>query len=196
MNNAGMKAELRRLNMKPVKTSDDSPNRSTIERFFSGLSEYIFQSKLGVVDVQLIDYLSDMMLRFIRIDSLNRVRRSNGRPATELFQMLSEAEKRIGLAKRDVHRHIGDVTLFWSGMYPERLRRLKPERSRDGFLDYCKQGKRAYAIAAEIEGDENRPSSDLLHQLSNEFEMCAYGLREVRREWERGPSDGGPLLIS
>ena len=191
-----MEAELRRLNMKPEKTSDNSPNRSTIERFFSGLSEYIFQSKLGVADVQLIDYLSDMMLRFIRLDSLNRVRRSNGRPATELFQMLSEAEKRMGLAKRDVHRHIGDVTLFWSGMYPERLRRLKSSHSPDGFLDYCKQGKRAYAIAAEIEGDENRPSSDLLHQLSIEFEMCAYGLREVRREWERGPSDGGPLLLS
>ena len=74
--------------MKPEKTSDDSPNRSTIERFFSGLSEYIFQSKLGVVDVQLIDYISDMMLRFVRIDSINKVRRSNGRPATELFQML------------------------------------------------------------------------------------------------------------
>ena len=191
-----MEAYLRRLNMKPEKTSEDSPNRSTIERFFSGLSEYIFQSKLGVVDVQLIDYISDMMLRFVRIDSINRVRRSNGRPATELFQMLGEAEKRIGLAKRDVHRHIGDVTLFWSGMYPERLRRLRPDRSPDGFLDYCRQGKRAYAIAAEIQGDENRPSSDLLHQLSNEFEMCAYGLREVRREWERGPSDGGPLLLS
>ena len=191
-----MEAYLRRLNMKPEKTSEDSPNRSTIERFFSGLSEYIFQSKLGVVDVQLIDYISDMMLRFVRIDSINRVRRSNGRPATELFQMLGEAEKRIGLAKRDVHRHIGDVTLFWSGMYPERLRRLRPDRSPDGFLDYCRQGKRANAIAAEIQGDENRPSSDLLHQLSNEFEMCAYGLREVRREWERGPSDGGPLLLS
>jgi hypothetical protein len=191
-----MEAYLRRLNMKPEKTSEDSPNRSTIERFFSGLSEYIFQSKLGVVDVQLIDYISDMMLRFVRIDSINRLRRSNGRPATELFQMLGEAEKRIGLAKRDVHRHIGDVTLFWSGMYPERLRRLRPDRSPDGFLDYCRQGKRAYAIAAEIQGDENRPSSDLLHQLSNEFEMCAYGLREVRREWERGPSDGGPLLLS
>ena len=77
MNNAGMKAELRRLNMKPEQTSDDSPNRSTIERFFSGLSEYIFQSKLGVADVQLIDYLSDMMLRFIRIDSLNQIGRAH-----------------------------------------------------------------------------------------------------------------------
>ena len=115
--------------MKPGTTSDNAPNRSTLERFFSGLSEYIFQSKLGVADVQLIDYLSDMMLRFVRLDAVHKVRKSNGRPATEVFQMLGEAEKRIGLAKRDVHRHIGDVTLFWSGMYPERLRRLRPEQS-------------------------------------------------------------------
>lgn len=182
--------------MEPEKNSDQTPNRSTLERFFSGLNEYIFHSKLGVADVQLIDYVSDMLLRFIRLDAVHKVRRPNGRPATEVFQMLCEAEKRIGLAKRDVHRHIGDVTLFWSGMYPETLRRIRPHESADGFLDYCKQGKRAYAIAAEIEGDEYRPSSDLLHQLSEQFEMCAYGLREVRREWESGSDNDGPLLIS
>jgi hypothetical protein len=182
--------------MEPEKNSDQTLNRSTLERFFSGLNEYIFHSKLGVADVQLIDYVSDMLLRFVRLDAVHKVRRPNGRPATEVFQMLCEAEKRIGLAKRDVHRHIGDVTLFWSGMYPETLRRIRPHESADGFLDYCKQGKRAYAIAAEIEGDEHRPSSDLLHQLSEQFEMCAYGLREVRREWESGSDNDGPLLIS
>jgi hypothetical protein len=182
--------------MEPEKTPPNSPNRSSIERFFSGLSEYIFQSKLGVADVQLVDYVSDMMFRFVRVDSLHKVRRPNGRPATEVFQMLGEAEKRIGLARREVHRHIGDFTLFWSGMYPESLRKIRPHESADGFLDYCRQGKRAYAIAAEIEGGIDRPSSDLLHQLSDQFEMCAYGLREVRREWEKGPSDGNGLLIS
>ncbi len=62
------------------------------------------------------------------------------------------------------------------------------------FLDYCRHGKRAYAIAAEIEAGQDRPSSELLMQLSNEFEMCAYGLREIRREWEENESDGGLLL--
>ena len=115
----------------------DSEKTSTIDRFFSGLSEFIFQTKLGVADVQMVDYLSDMMLRFVRMDSLHRVRRQNGRPAMEVFQMLCEGEKRIGLARRDVHRHIGDFTLLWSGMYPETLRRNKPSVSRDGFLHYC-----------------------------------------------------------
>ena len=173
-----------------------SPNRSTVERFFSGLSECIFQSKLGVADVQLVDYLSDMLLRFVRVDAIHKVRRPNGRPATEVFQMLCEAEKRMGLARREVHRHIGDFTLFWSGMYPESLRKIQSHQSPDGFLDYCRQGKRAYAIAAEIEGGEDRPSSDVLHQLSDQFEMCAYGLREVRREWEEGDLGSDGLLIS
>ncbi|MGB7345056.1 MAG: hypothetical protein WBD20_12655 [Pirellulaceae bacterium] len=169
---------------------------STIERFFSGLSEFIFHSKLGVADVQLVDYLSDMMLRFVRVEALHRVRKSNGKPATEVFQMLCEAEQRIGLARREVHRHIGDVTLFWSGMYPEALRRQKPGQTRDGFLDYCHQGKRAYAIAAEIQAGEDRPSCDLLSRLSEHFELCAYGLREVRREWEEGDNTKNGLLLS
>ena len=173
---------------------DDTPKRSTIERFFGGLSEYIFEAKLGVANVQLVDYVNDMLLRFVRVDSLHRVRRANGRPATEVFQMLSEAEQRIGLARREVHRHIGDFTLFWSGMYPESLRHAKPSESCDAFLDYCRQGKRAYAIAAEIDGGQDRPSCELLMQLSEEFEMCAYGLREIRREWEETDSEGGLLL--
>jgi hypothetical protein len=182
--------------MEPEKTPNKMANRSTIERFFSGLSEYIFQSKLGVADVQLVDYLSDMLYRFVRVESLHKVRRPNGRPATEVFQMLCEAENRVGLARREVHRHIGDFTLFWSGMYPESLRRLRRHETTDSFLDYCQQGKRAYAIAAEIEGGEDRPSSDVLQSLSDQFEMCAYGLREVRREWEEGASGSGGLLLS
>lgn len=171
----------------------DSPRSTVLDRFFAGLSEYIFQSRLGVADVQLVDYLSDLLLRFVRTDTMHRVRRASGKPATEVVQMLSEADKRIGLARREVHRHIGDFTLFWSGMYPESLRKLQSTASADGFLDYCSQGKRAYRIAAQIEGGDGPPPCELLLRLSEQFELCAYGLREVRREWENG--DGGEGML-
>jgi len=178
----------------PDGSKGDSPRSTVLDRFFAGLSEYIFQSRLGVADVQLVDYLSDLLLRFVRIDTMHRVRRSSGKPATEVVQMLFEAEKRVGLARREVHRHIGDFTLFWSGMYPESLRRLRTATSADGFLDYCSQGKRAYRIAAEIEGGDGPPPCELLMRLSEQFELCAYGLREVRREWENGDGADGMLL--
>jgi len=184
--------------MEPVYESSfggNSPEqRTTLDRFFAGLSECIFQSRLGVADVEMVDYLSNLMLRFVRTEALHSVRRSSGRPATEVFHMLYEAEKRIGLARREVHRHIGDFTLFWTGMYPESLRRLQGSGSPDGFLDYCRQGKRAYRIAAEIEGGGERPPCELLMRLSEHFELCAYGLREVRREWESGDGAEGILM--
>jgi hypothetical protein len=158
----------------------------TLGRYFAGLCEYIFESRMGVADPPLIDYLSDLMLRFARLDSVHRVRNLAGRPAVEVVEMLAEAESRIGLARRDVHRHIGDVTLFWTGVYPETLPRLRAVEKKDFFVDYCAQGKRAYFIASTIETDraEDAPN-DLLSRLSDRFELCAYGLGEVRREWER-----------
>lgn len=173
---------------------DSNEKRSTLDRFLSGLSEYIFQTKLGIVDVQLVSYVSELLLRFNRVDAIQRVRRTDGQPATEVFQMLCEAEKRIGTARREVHRHIGDVTLFWSGMFPESVRGNTPG-SPDRLLDYFQHGKRSYKIASTIEGEDDRPPCELLDRLSEQFELCAYGLREVRREWEES-EPGEHLLIS
>lgn len=167
---------------------------STIERFFRGISEFIFHTKLGVTDVQLVDYVGDLMLRFVRVDSLYSLRQSDGMRTKHVIQMVSDAERRIGLAKREVYRHVGDFTLFWSGMYPESLNQKSGQTAMPGrSIDYCRQGKRAYAIAAEIDGGADRPSSELIHRMSEHFEMCAYGLREVRRHWEEDDEADGLL---
>ncbi len=171
---------------------------SSLNRFFVGLSEYVFHSQLGVVDTELVDYVSQLLIRFTRVDGLQRVRMLDGRPATEVVAMVAEAQQRIGEAKREVHRHIGDYTLFWSGLYPEALRQMQGKDTGDQFLSYCAQGKRAYRIASSIESDERTAPSELLRRMSEQFDLCAYGLREIRREWERRDDEGRsetPLLI-
>ncbi len=171
---------------------------STLDRFFTGLSEHVFHSQLGVVDTQIVDYVSSLLVRFSRFDAMNRVRQLNGQPAAEVVVMVAEAEMRVGEARREVHRHIGDYTLFWTGVYPEALRELKAPDKKDQFVSYCAQGKRAYRIASSIRCSESNESNDLLQRLSDQFEMCAYGLREIRREWERRDGDGDsavPFLL-
>ncbi len=171
---------------------------TTLDRFFTGLSEYVFHSQLGVVDTQLVDYVSDLLVRFTRTDTMHRVRQLDGRRATEVVSMIAEAEKRMGEARREVHRHIGDFTLFWTGVYPEALREIQSPDKCDHFVSYCAQGKRAYRIASDIQSEERQVPGDLLKRLSTQFEMCAYGLREIRREWERRDHDGGsdvPFLL-
>ncbi len=169
-----------------------------LHHFFSGLAEFTFQSRLGVADPPLVDYISNLLARFIRQDDIFHVRDVRGRPLTEVFEMLSEAEQRVGAARRKVHQHIGDFTLFWSGMYPEALSERQSPVAKDYFVDYCQHGKRAYLIASSIEVDENTEvPSEILERLSNEFELCAYGLREIRNEWSRreDPPPATPFLI-
>ncbi|MDB4533837.1 hypothetical protein N9242_03125 [Vicingaceae bacterium] len=171
-------------------------SNSPIHRYFAGLAENTFQSQLGVVDPSLIDYLSDLLVRFVRSDVVHRIRSISGRPLMSIAEMSAEAKNRLGDARRELHCHIGDFALFWAGVYPEALRRRASE-SEGQFEDYCSHGKRSYHIASTIEAaDEAAPPAVVLHRLSDDFELCAYGLREVRREWEDG-DDGtfGPGAI-
>lgn len=166
---------------------------SPVYRYFAGLAENTFQSELGVVDPPMIDYVTELLVRFIRSDVVHRIRSVTGRPLMTVAEMAVEASQRLGEAKRELHLHIGDFTLFWAGVYPEALR---GDDSRQ-FSDYCVHGKRSYRIAARIEpAKEDAPDGEVLARLSDRFEMCCWGLREVRRMWEEGDDNTfGPSSI-
>ena len=173
--------------------------RQVLRRFFAGITEHAFQTQLGIADPPLIDYLTDMLVRFVRCESIYRLRDLSGRPLHEVAEMLIEAEARVGDARREIHRHIGDFVLFWAGVYPETLCRLRGTDTKDFFIDYRVQGKRAYYIASQIETErEESAPSEVLERLSDQFEVCLHGLSEARREWERrdGGGDTLPLLIN
>jgi hypothetical protein len=164
-----------------------------LRRLFSGLTEQTFLAALGVADPPLTDYLSELLSRFIHVDAIQRLRDAQGRRLEGLAEMVIEAEAMPpeGRTRREVHRHIGDYTLFWTGVYPEALKRLRSALTRDQFIDYCEQGKRSYYIASTFDGDPYREEAPVLRRLSEEFELCAYGLQQVRREWERFRLEGG-----
>jgi hypothetical protein len=156
-----------------------------LRHYFSGLTEQTFMADLGVADPPLIDYLSELLSRFVHIDTIYRLRSVAGKRLEEVADMVMEAEAvpLEGRTSREMHRHIGDFTLFWTGVYPDILKRLKTPICKDHFLNYCEQGKRSYWIASTFE-DEQSP---ILRRLSERFELCAFGLTKVREEWERKP---------
>ena len=174
-----------------------SPDRrgELLRRFFGGLTEYAFQVRLGVSDPPLVDYISELLIRFARSEHIYSIRSPNGRRLRQVVDMLSEAQQREGAAKRHVHRQIGDYTLFWSGVYPEVVESMRRHGSKDSLIDYPTQGKRAYYIASTIPVEKEVAPSDVLQRLSNQFELCVYGLAEVRRQWEEDGEQGRSILL-
>jgi hypothetical protein len=175
----------------------DARPREPLRRYFAGIAEYTFHTQLGVADIQVIDYISDLLTRFIRSDVVFKIRNLTGLPLTEVAAMLIEAEERIGDARREVHRHVGDFTLFWTGVYPEALHRLRDESRKDHLLEYREQGKRSYRIASAIKTDEQQTNApgELLGRMSEQFDLLAYGLGEVRRQWEHRGDNNLPQPI-
>ena len=163
---------------------------SVVRRFFTGLTEYTFEGRLGVADPPLVDYIAELLVRFVRSDDMYTVRSVRGQRLMAVTDMLAEAQHREGPARQQVHRHIGDFTLFWTGVYPEALRPTRRGAGHDRFVDYCTQGKRAYHIASTIPVKEEAPNPAVLERLSQEFELCAFGLSEARKEWERREPGG------
>lgn len=168
-----------------------------MQRYFAGLAESTFSTQLGIVDPPMIDYVSELLIRFVRNDTVHAFRSVTGQPMMTIAEMVSEASARLGDAKRELHQHIGDFTLFWAGVYPEALRKPDVTASNDQFENYCAHGRRAYRIASCIETSrEDAVNPDLLERLSDRFDLCCYGLREVRRQWEDGDdSEFGPGTI-
>lgn len=152
---------------------------------FAAMTEHTFQVDLGIADSKLTDYLTDLLVRFIRFDAIFRFRSTIGRRLEDVAEMMLEAEQRQGKPRREIYRHIGDFTLFWTGVYPEALSRLQAPDSRDHLLDYLEQGKRSYYIASTFEDEPYQAEAPILRRLSEEFELCSVGLRQVRKEWER-----------
>lgn len=164
-------------------------------RFFAGITEYTFTTQLGVVDPPLVDYLSAMLVHFVRTDAIYGVRTPTGERLSQVADMLTEVQARQGAARRRLHRHIGDFTLFWMGLYPEIAERQR-QGNKDSLLDYRAQGKRNYLIASRLPADKQSASTDVLERLSDRFELCVYGLGEVRKQWEERDDDGeGPILL-
>jgi hypothetical protein len=170
----------------------NAPPNHPLRRLFAGLTEHAFLTSIGVTDPPLIDYVSELLTRFIHFSAVYRLQGPNGRPLTEVVEMAMEAEEipPEGRTKREYHRHIGDFTLFWTGLFPEAVKRQASSWAKDAFFGYTLQGKRSYLIAGSFESDPYREESAVLKRLGSEFELCAVGLNRVRKELDELQAEG------
>ena len=162
------------------------PESHPLHRLFRGITESTFLTELGIGDPKLVGYVAGLLARFVPSQEIWRLRDAGGTRLTRVASMVAEAESSPDQERRrECHQHVGDFTLFWTGVYPEALAKLRASSSPDHLIDFKEQGKRSYYVASTL-ADEH---SAVFRRLSDEFDLCAFGLSRVRHEWERFDSD-------
>lgn len=172
------------------------PENHPIRKFFTGLTYRNFSIQLGWSDIPVSEYIANILVDFIHVENLFKIRNQKGVAIQTVGEMLLEADVRFNAGsmerERDVHRHIGDFTLFMVGIFPEYLRRIRTRgmiHHPDFLIDYMRVGRQSYRNVSELEGESGRESMLMFRKLADNFELCVVGLGSVRDDLERRSSD-------
>lgn len=159
-----------------------------LQQLFMELVNRHFAGDVGVRDRHVSEYVARMLTEFCDSRNLYKLRDATGRQLSDVGEMLLESDPVYGPApsfdrEREVRKHVGDFTLFFTGMFPESINHLRLRRQRlENFVDFVKAGKESYYIVSTFEQFEYAQSAPLFAQLSSCFEQCVFGLNMVKND--------------
>jgi hypothetical protein len=164
------------------------PESHPLRTFFLQAVQERYIHSVGVIDNDVCSYVSNVLTEFCHTEQLYKIRDANGRPLHDVGEMLLESDPVYGAAasfgrEREVRKHIGDYTLFFTGMFPESINHFRLRRARlEGFVDFMKAGKESYTIVSKFDQYEYEKEAPLFAKLAEKFELCVYGLNLVKSD--------------
>ena len=153
-----------------IQVPSDHPVRQTFQALTERGSQ---QSQLS--DQEIHKYLSNLLVDFIHVEDLYKVRDGDGKRLEYIVDLLQKMDEHGEIDKKDIYKHVGDFSLFILGLFPESLSRGKRCISRNYYAD---QGRRSYMILSEM--NSLQPTFVIFRKLSEQFENCVHTLNWVR----------------
>lgn len=128
-------------------------------------------------------YLTELLLAFLHTDAIFAIRDESGSPIESVIEMAGEGDVRLKASsferEREVHKHIGDYILFWSGIYPDFLNRLKTASIAEVTCDYTTVGRESYRLVSSFDHPPFDDEAPVFRKLSDGFDDYAFVLRRV-----------------
>jgi hypothetical protein len=164
------------------------PESHPLQQLFQELVGRHYAEEIGIRDPQVVAYVASLLAEFCDTDQVYKVRDAVNRPLSDVGEMLLESDPVYGPApsfdrERQVRKHVGDYTLFFTGMFPESINQFRLRHNRlENFVDWMKAGKESYYIVSKFDCFEYTKVAPLFASLSSHFEQCVYGLNRVKND--------------
>mgnify|MGYP003352595579 CR=1 FL=1 len=104
------------------------PPQHPLRQLFGALTERSFTEHLGWPDLNVAGYVSNLLVDFTHTDQLYKIRTAQDQPVDTVVDLLFESEVVLDAQsferQREVHRHIGDFTLFMENSQILQLQKL------------------------------------------------------------------------
>lgn len=156
----------------------------SIDQFFGKSLRSTLPDELPEVE----HYLVNLLVKFLHQDHIFSIKDSAGKRVTSVAEMLEYGDVRLRAdsfkAEREVHRHVGDFLLFWSGVFPEFLPSLAAPGTKDMPLNCVRQGQASYGIAGSFDHSPYESEARIFRRLSDRFVVYQRSLSLIRASFE------------
>ena len=167
-----------------------SRGEHSLRQFFEDLVWRHFTEDVRLEEPSITQYVSDLLSSFAHIKNLYQIRNAYGKQLDDVGEMLVESNPMLEATsfdrERAVRKHVGDYTLFMTGLFPESVAKSNQAKRRrlDAYIDFVHAGKESYAIVSSFDQFEYRGEAPLFRRLSENFELCVVGLNLVKQDLE------------
>lgn len=178
---------------------DDRHHSNPLYGFFLESVRQALGANFGEADDPAVEaYLANLLTTFIHSEAIFGIRNMEGARIESISEMLAEGDVRMKAPnfdrEREVHRHIGDFLLFWSGVFPEMLQQLHGFHTNQPESEAVRLGQFSYSIVSSFDHAPYGVEAPTFTRLAKDFEAYQHSLRLVRASFEgfrrQGWSDG------
>jgi hypothetical protein len=150
----------------------------------------------GVADRSVADYVAELLTEFSRQERLRCTVRGQPQPMDYFFEMLAALQTADDYTAFCLRAHIGNHSLFFSGVFPERIRARAEQRGFPGLQYYQELGRASFRAASHHRLANEFELAPIFDTLSNRFEPTRLALNGLaERVFSLGDHDVPPHLL-
>ncbi len=115
--------------------------------------------KAGIEDRQVADYVAELLAQFSRLERLHLQLTADFNPLEYLFEMMAALQQADERTCFLIRAHIGNHSLFLSGVFPERIRHRAEQKGFPDLSYYEGLGRSNFRVASD-------------HRLAHHYELA------------------------
>lgn len=146
--------------------------------YFYILVRKVFQ-RAGIEDRSVADYVAELLSEFAQAERGRCVLPGSAGPLDYFFEMLAALQKADDRTGFYLRAHIGNYSLFLSGVFPDRIRVRAEKRGFPDLKYYESLGRSQYRVASDHRLAQRYELSDIFNTLADRFETTRLALNDI-----------------
>jgi hypothetical protein len=133
----------------------------------------------GIEDRSVADYVAELLTEFSREERTRCIIRGQLQPMDYFFEMLTALQTADDYTAFCLRAHIANHSLFFSGVFPDRIRARAEQRGFPGLQYYRELGRASFRAASHHRLASEFELAPIFGTLSNHFEPARLALNDL-----------------